>query len=170
MRIALKKGRWLFNPQDFFEFAKELRGCTFRYSEANHRTMMSRLYYASFLTIREYIRVELAKTPVESLYEELSKDPLIHGVVGQIVNIADTYTRGLLHKIRKKRIQADYQLQIKGLPLSVRVNQSFLLTEKLFKKQIPLLPSQISRNIMAIQHKVREWYSKMEERQGEGIP
>ena len=86
----------MFDPHDFYEFAKELKNITSQYQEANKRTIISRMYYASFLIIRDLLKDKLQKTTVKAQFDALYTDPNIHGLVMDAILIADGHARSLL--------------------------------------------------------------------------
>lgn len=152
----------MFKPHDFFEFAKELKNFTSQYPEANKRTIISRMYYASFLVIRDLLKDMLQNTTVKAQFDALYTDPCIHGVVMDALNIADTHTRNLLHTLRKKRNEADYRLRSKNW--NKEINQVLPITEKLIARKATDLPSKFSQHLATIQTKVEIWFSRMSKR------
>lgn len=81
----------MFNPIDFLDLAKELTGG----NEAKLRTSISRAYYASFMFLRDIMRIadktpEVHKNVVCALYH---KNPII---------------ANKLHLLRRQRNLADY--------------------------------------------------------------
>jgi len=147
----------MFKPSDFFEFAKELEGYTFRYVDACKRTMISRMYYAVFLSVREIIKDKLQGTAVKSMYDSLYRSPFIHRVVLDITHIANPHTKNLLQDLQSERQDADYRLPITDL--AERLNGASRITKELFNK-IPSLMSEIDQRLSQIQDKVEEWQAK----------
>ena len=157
----------MFRSLDFFEFAKELRGSTFTYQEASQRTMISRLYYACFLAIRDQIKQQVQNTSVKSLYDSLYTDPYIHGVVMDVANIADRHARNLLRKLRDKRNNADYKPRMRNL--SSETDNAFRMAETLVTQRIPNIPNKIVQHLNRIQDKIEEWHIRQAKRI-RGIP
>lgn len=148
----------MFDPHDFYEFAKELKNFTSQYPEANKRTIVSRMYYASFLIIHDLLKDTLKNTNVKAQFDALYTDPNIHGLVIDAVRIADKHVRNLLHTLRKKRNYAEYRMKSKNWDKEVEeVSQ---ITEELIVKNAPDLPSKFSQNLGVIQDKVELWFSR----------
>jgi hypothetical protein len=148
----------MFDPHDFYEFAKELKSITSQYQEANKRTIISRMYYASFLIIRDLLKDKLQKTTVKAQFDTLYTDPYIHGLVMDAILIADGHARSLLYTLRKKRNDAEYKMRSKNWDEEIeKVSQ---ITKELIVNKFPGLPSKFDQQLPTIQDKVEMWFSR----------
>ena len=143
----------MFNPQDFIKLSKELLEYETHYREALIRTIISRAYYSSFLSAREELKNQLKNTALEVLYEEISEEPEIHQAVYDILKTLDPVNADLLGKLRKKRNQADYNLQI---PKSLKEAEDCIMDAEMSQKQLSSIVQKISpEKILEIEEKIR---------------
>jgi len=147
----------MFNPQNFFEFAKELKNVTSQYSEAKKRTIISRMYYASFLVIRDLLKSELQNTTVKPQFDALYTDTYIHGVVMEALQVSDIHTRNMLRNLRRKRNDADYRLKSKNWDREIEdVSRK---TEELIVRRSSGLPAKFGQHLNTIQSIVEKWFT-----------
>lgn len=152
----------MLNPHDFFEFAKELDNFACQYPEAKKRTIISRMYHASFLVIRDLLKAVLQSTTVKSRFDALYTDPTIHGVVMEAVEVSDIHARNLLRTLRRKRNDADYKLRSKDWDREIEdVSRK---SEEIIVRKAPALPAKFTQNLTAIQDIVEKWFVRKSKR------
>lgn len=101
------------DPLDFYELSKEIRNSTSSFPEALKRTIVGRIYYAVFLTIRDELGIALRGSRYESIYRSISQKGVIHSLVWRALReVNDGHLSSVLHRMRRRRDAADYRMQI----------------------------------------------------------
>lgn len=87
------------------------------------------------------------------LYKEIFEEPEIHQAVFDIIKTLDPVNADLLGKLRKKRNQADYNLQISK---SLKEAEDCIMDAEAFQKQLLFIVQKISpEKILEIEDKIR---------------
>ena len=144
---------------NIYQLTKELDGFPSKFTEAKERTIVSRIYYSIFLTIRELIRQEVKNTPAEPLYDKL-QDTYIHAVVMESLAECDKHFKNLLFALRKGRNEADYNIQTSnyGSP-----NDNFVIAEELITHYNEISTS-LKANSYEVQEIISKWFRIKEQR------
>lgn len=103
-----------FNPRDFLALAEELlhEAGHGRLTEARLRTAISRAYYSALLAARETVRERLeaeASDAALHMFEDVARSHLVHRLLREILDEADTYLRMLFSRLQMLRRLSDYE-------------------------------------------------------------
>jgi hypothetical protein len=129
-----------FDPEHYLALCKQLLTTETAFEEANYRCIISRSYYSAHLFAREVLRryfpYPLSKTSMERLGEE-------HDLVTRLLTRKLQFQiASKLNALRKKRAQADYDLNaIWETDLKREANNAIELSDLVITqiKECPLL-------------------------------
>ena len=152
-----------FNPIEFLNLAESLyKDAKYaQLGEARDRTSISRAYYATFLHLREAIKININSTfPPEytSKFETISQKGVIHRCVLDIVRQLDLTSGMQFGKLMQLRRVADYELDKKiRLP---QVKEAIGLAKELTRRSRVLMQG-FSTKSLSIKQVILRIYEKI---------
>ena len=103
----------MFSPKLFIELAQSLIKKR-DYSEAGARTAISRIYYGTFLIIREEIDKILNQENTDmgskNIWNDLKKQAWVHAIIIEILKKTDKTMGDKLFALRRNRNESDYEI------------------------------------------------------------
>lgn len=148
------------DPLDFYEFAKEMRALACKYAEASKRTIVSRIYYAIFLMVRDELNRSLVGSSIKSLYDSVSQRGPIHTMVVQALGkIGDGHMEGILRHMQRRREGADYKM-LKIADWESEIADIILEAEEILQNKSNLQPG-FSEESYEIEQLITFWHSKI---------